>query len=357
MATREIYYVYPQHHDVSFKFVALQYISMLRSQYIVREIPELNYYMFTPYHYPISIVHPFFYSMYQWREFEYSFFDQYRAKLHALIGVEVADSDRIAKQWIDITNDYADALIVNSAWSYNAYARSGIKIPVHVVYHAYDPALEKDVNFSHVDKEIQYIKRLKDERKFKLVFISLWHSDYRKGADLFHEIALRLQKERDDVYFLVKSAIPRTDFHDLRMFNVTGMIPFSDMVALYKIAAVYLLPSRGGSFELNCLESLVAGVPCVATIGGAWEEFYDNNTRHLLVKARDYPIVLQGNKIHVGHGVEMDPDCAFEKVLTVLDNVGEEKEKVRKSADYLREKFSYDAVRSQLLSVIKKYEE
>ncbi len=356
MPAREIYYVYPQHHDVSFKFVAQQYIGMLRTQYVVREIPELNYYMFTPYRDPISIVHPFFYSMYEWRQFEYSFFDQYRAKLHALLGVEVADTDKIASQWADIANDYADALIVNSMWSYNAFVRSGIKIPVHVVYHAYDPALTEDINFASINKEIQYIKKLKDERKFKLVMVSLWHSDYRKGVDLFHEIALRLQKERGDVYFLVKSAIPRADFHDLRMFNVTGMIPFEDMIALYKMSDVYLLPSRGGSFELNCLESLVAGVPCISTIGGAWEEFYDNNTKHLLVKPRDYPIVLRGNKIHVGHGVEMDPDCAFEKVLTVLDNVSEEKEKVHKSADYLRKKFSYDAVRAQIIDVVEKYE-
>ncbi len=353
--SREIYYVYPQHHDVSFKFVAQQYISMLRSQYVVREIPELNYYMFTPYRYPVSIVHPFFYSMYQWRQFEYSFFDQYRAKVNALLGIEVADSDAIARQWADIANNYADALIVNSAWSYNAYVRSGVKIPVHIVYHAYDPLLEKDVNFAHVDKEIQYIKRLKDERKFKLVMISLWHSDYRKGTDLFHEVALKLQKERDDIYFLVKSAIPRADFSDLRMFNITGIVPFSDMVALYRLADVYLLTSRGGSFELNCLESLVSGVPCISTVGGAWTEFYDDNTKHLLVNPRDYPIVLPANKIHIGHGVEMDLDCAFEKVLTVLDNEDEEKEKVRASANYLRQKFSYESVRKQLVSVVEKY--
>ncbi len=356
MPARAIYYVYPQHHDVSFKYVAQQYVDMLRTKYNVYEIPELNYYMFTPFKNPISIIHPFFYSMYHWREFEYSFFQQYRAKVNALLGVEVADSDAIAEEWINKANDYADGLIVNSLWSYNAYVRSGLKIPAYIVYHAYDPLLEKDVDFASVNKEIQLIKRLKDEKKFKLVMISLWHSDYRKGADLFHQIALQLQKERDDIYFLVKSAVPRADFHDLRMFNITGIIPFTDMIALYKLSDIYLLPSRGGSFELNCLEALVAGVPCISTEGGAWEEFYNNNTRHLLVKARDRPVVLPGNKIHVGRGVEMDLDSAVKKVLTVLNNIDEEREKILKSQYYLRKKFSYDAVKQQLLSVVKKYE-
>ncbi len=355
MATREIYYVYPTHHDVSFKYVAQQYISMLRTRYVVREIPELNYYMFTPLRSPLSIVHPFFYSMYQWRKFEFSFFEMYRAKVHALLGVEVADTDEIAKEWVDIANEYADAFIVNSKWSYDAYTRSGAKVPVHVVYHAYNPELEKDVDFDNVSEEIRLIKKLKDEKKFKLVMISLWHSDFRKGADLFHEIAAKLQKERDDVYFLVKSAIPRADFHDLRMFNITGIIPFTDMVALYKLADAYLLTSRGGSFELNCLEALVAGVPCVSTEGGAWEEFYDDHTRHLLVRSRDRPVVLPGNKIHTGRGVEMDPDSAVEKVIAVLDNADEEREKVRESRYYLRQKFSYDAVKAQILGVVEKY--
>jgi glycosyltransferase involved in cell wall biosynthesis len=357
MPARAIYYVYPQHHDVSFKYVALQYISMLRSKYTVYEIPELNYYMFTPFRNPISIIHPFFYSMYHWRDFEYAFFDQYRAKVHALLGVEVADSDQIAAEWINKANDYADAMIVNSMWSYNAYKNSGLKIPAYIVYHAYDPALERDVDFSTVDKEIQYIKKLKDEKKFKLIMISLWHSDYRKGADLFHEIALQLQKERDDIYFLVKSAAPRADFHDLRMFNITGIIPFSDMVALYKLADIYILPSRGGSFELNCLEALVAGIPCISAKGGAWTEFYDSNTEHMLVDIRDRPVVLPNNRIHVGRGVEMDPNLGVEKVLTVLDNLEEERENVRKSLYYLRKKFSYESVREQIINVVKKYEE
>ncbi len=355
MSSREIYYVYPTHHDVSFKYVALQYIEMLRSRYIVREIPELNYYMFTPLRDPLSVVHPFFYSMYQWRKFEFSFFQMYRAKVYALLGVEVADTDEIAREWVNMANEYADAFIVNSRWSYDAYVRSGVRIPIHVVYHAYNPALEQDVDFAEVDKEIQLIKRLKDEKKFKLIMISLWHSDYRKGADLFHEIALKLQKERNDVYFLVKSAVPRADFRDLRMFNITGIIPFQDVIALYKLADVYLLTSRGGSFELNCLEALVAGIPCISTEGGAWSEFYDNNTRHLLVRLRDRPVVLPGNRIHTGRGVEMDPDAGVEKVLAVLDNVNEEKAKVHASLSYLRQKFGYDAVRDQLISVIEKY--
>ncbi len=49
---KTIYYVYPQHHDVSFKFVAKEHIKMLKEKYTVYEIPALSFYQFTPFRYP-----------------------------------------------------------------------------------------------------------------------------------------------------------------------------------------------------------------------------------------------------------------------------------------------------------------
>ncbi len=359
MATDTIYYVYPQHHDVSFRFVARQYVGMLReslkSNQRLYEIPELNFYMFTPSRSPLSIIHPFFYSMYHWKAVEFSFFEKYRAQVSSLLGIEVADTDQISSEYIGRANDYADAMIVNSEWSRNAFMKSGLLVPIHVVSHAYDPLLEEGADFESTNKQIQFIKKLKDEKHFRLIMTSLWHSDYRKGADLFREIALRLQKERDDVYFLVKSAIPRVDMKDVRMLNVTGIVPFTDMIAMYRLSDAYLLPSRGGSFELNCLEALVTGIPCISTEGGAWDEFYDENTRHLLVKSRDHPIVLQGNRIHVGRGVEMDVEDAVSKLHVILDRLDEEREKVKASHEYLRRKYGYTSVKRELWNVVEKY--
>ncbi len=167
MKTSIIYYVYPQHHDVSFRYVAQQYIKMLRESLRrdqkLYEIPELNFYMFTPVRNPLSIIHPFFYSMYHWSKVEFTFFEQYRSRLSVLIGVEVADSNQISQEYINLANNYADEFIVNSKWSRNAFEKSGIKIPIHIVYHAYDPLLESEIDFSKTDKQIQLIKKIKDE--------------------------------------------------------------------------------------------------------------------------------------------------------------------------------------------------
>jgi glycosyltransferase involved in cell wall biosynthesis len=199
---------------------------------------------------------------------------------------------------------------------------------------------------------VKYIEKVKNEKKIKLVMISLWHSDFRKGADLFHVIAKEIQKERDDIYFLVKSGGPRTDFQDLRMFNLTGNTDFDNIVKMYRISDLYLLPSRGGSFELNGLEAFISKIPTIATKGGAWEEYFPSELKDLLVDSCNSPEVLPGNPIHIGKGVEMCINDAIDKILEVLDKLDNYKAKIEENYNFWIENFSYNAVKKQLFNVL-----
>ena len=328
---KPIYYVYPQHHDVSFKFVAKEHIKMLKEKYTVYEIPALSFYQFTPFKYPISIIHPFFYSMWHWGNVEFSFFEQYRSKVSQIIGVEVADSDRIAEKFIEYGNNYADKIVVNSEWSARAFKDSGLKIPIFKVVHNFNSRLLAKDEELKIDDQVKYIEKVKKEKNIKLVMISLWHSNYRKGADLFHVIAKEIQKERDDIYFLVKSGMQRTDFKDIKMFNLTGNTDFDNIIKMYRISDLYLLPSRGGSFELNGLEAFISKIPVIATKNGAWEEYFPNALKDLLVNSCDFPTVLPGNPIHIGKGVQMCTNEAIDKILEVIDKLDEYKAKIEEN--------------------------
>jgi len=349
---KPIYYVYPQHHDVSFKFVAKEHVKMLKEKYTVYEIPALSFYQFTPFKYPISIIHPFFYSMWHWTNVEFSFFEQYRTKVSEIIGVEVADSNKIAEKYIEYGNNYADKIIVNSEWSKNAFKNSGLKVPIYKVVHNFnDRLLAKDEELN-VDEQVKYIEKVKNEKKIKLIFISLWHSDFRKGGDIFHAIAKEIQKERDDIYFLVKSGMQRTDFKDIKMFNLTGNTDFDNIIKMYRISDLYLLPSRGGSFELNGLEAFVSKIPTVATKNGAWEEYFPPQLKDLLVNSCDFPTVLPGNPIHIGKGVQMCTNKAIDKILEVIDKLDEYKAKIEENYNFWLKNFSYNAVKKQLLNAV-----
>jgi len=349
---KPIYYVYPQHHDVSFKFVAKEHVKMLKEKYTVYEIPALSFYQFTPFKYPISIIHPFFYSMWHWTNVEFSFFEQYRTKVSEIIGVEVADSNKIAEKYIEYGNNYADKIIVNSEWSKNAFKNSGLKVPIYKVVHNFnDRLLAKDEELN-VDEQVKYIEKVKNEKKIKLIFISLWHSDFRKGGDIFHAIAKEIQKERDDIYFLVKSGMQRTDFKDIKMFNLTGNTDFDNIIKMYRISDLYLLPSRGGSFELNGLEAFISKIPVIATKNGAWEEYFPNALKDLLVNSCDFPTVLPGNPIHIGKGVQMCTNEAIDKILEVIDKLDEYKAKIEENYNFWLKNFGYNAVKKQLLNAV-----
>ena len=352
MGSNIIYYVYPQHHDVSFKFIAQQHIKMLRERYTVYEIPSLSFYQFTPFKKPISIIHPFFYSMWHWGNVEFSFFEQYRSRVSKIIGVEVADSDQIEPKFIDYANNYADSLILNSEWSVRAFVNSGLKIPAYKVVHNFNPRLLAKDEELKIDDQVSAIEKVKKEKKIKLIFISLWHSDFRKGADLFHKIAQQLQKERNDIYFLVKSGGIRGDFNDLRMFNLTGNTDYDNIVKMYRISDLYLLTSRGGSFELNGLEAFISKIPTIATKGGAWQEYFPNALKDLLVDSCGNPTVLPGNPIHIGKGVEICVDKAVDKTLEVLDNYDEYKAKIEENYSFWIENFSYETVKKQLFKAL-----
>jgi glycosyltransferase involved in cell wall biosynthesis len=350
---KPIYYVYPQHHDVSFKFVAKEHVKMLKEKYTVYEIPALSFYQFTPFKYPISIIHPFFYSMWHWSKVEFSFFEQYRTKVSEIIGVEVADSNKIAEKYIEYGNNYADKIIVNSEWSKNAFKNSGLKVPIFNVVHNFNLRLLAKDEELKIDEQVKYIEKVKKEKKIKLIFISLWHSDFRKGGDIFHAIAKEIQKERDDIYFLVKSGGPRTDFKDLKMFNLTGNTDFDNIIKMYRISDLYLLPSRGGSFELNGLEAFISKIPVIATKNGAWEEYFPPQLKDLLVNSCNFPTVLPGNPIHIGKGVQMCTNEAIDKTLEVIDKLDEYKAKIEENYNFWLENFSYNAVKKQLLNTVR----
>jgi Glycosyltransferase len=290
--------------------------------------------------------------MWHWGNIEFSFFEQYRSRVSQIIGVEVADSDRIAEKYVEYGNNYADKIVVNSEWSKNAFVNSGLKIPIFKVVHNFNERLLAKDEELKVDDQVKYIEKVKNEKKIKLVMISLWHSDFRKGADLFHVIAKEIQKERNDVYFLVKSGGPRTDFQDLKMFNLTGNTDFDNIVKMYRISDLYLLTSRGGSFELNGLEAFVSKIPVIATKGGAWEEYFPNALKDLLVDSCNYPTVLPGNPIHIGKGVEMCINDTVDKILEVIDKLDEYKAKIEEKYNFWIDNFSYNVVKKQLFNVL-----
>jgi len=342
-------YFYPMYHEVSFKYVAEQHVRFLSERFTVDPVDERALVGFSPAQGTAVVLHPLLYLAGK-------SLDGYMhlvSRAARVVGVDVADSDRVSADAVTIAN-LADALIVPSNFARRAYVESGVRVPVHVVPHALDDAfLSEKPPQDHVDELGEYIPLLQKlrERYRVLFFYALWHSDYRKGADLVFETLSRLSKERKDFALIARTGSPvflyETEKRGIRALAITKHLSYASMRYLYDLCDIYPLFSRGGGFELNGLEALARGEVVVASEGGAWEEYLP---REFLVPARAWVRVFRDNPYHVGLGPEIDVEKATNKLHEVMDNIDEWKERAREHSIKIRELYSPGRVKSILIS-------
>ncbi len=322
-----IWYVYPMWHRVSFTLIARKHLEYMRRWVRVDEIDELAFPNITPHSRPIVLIHPYFYVMMRSSR-------SISRKLHAygaFIGIDVADSDHISNLAVSMTN-YAHAMIVPSEFARRAYLRSGVTVPVHVVPHGLDddwyhrprarPAVFTD------------IARLKERRGARIALFFLWHSDYRKGADLVLRWYAALRRERRDVILVAKVMDPNSPFARSVMrlggIVVSGWLTEDQKMELYDLADIYPLFTRGGGFEMNGLEAIARNVPVIAAKGGSWEDYLPDWS---LAPSRTCPYVLKDNPIHDGRGVEVVVEKAVDLAHKILDNLDDYRARLREHVE------------------------
>jgi len=365
-----VVYAYPIWHTVSFTLIARKHIEYMRKVFKVSiyEIDELAFPQFTPVSNPTAFVHPAIFIMDRimraktdkWGRFRMEYYEWWKSHFEKLVGIDVADSDRMSDLAVTMLNMY-DELVVPSTFCKEVYERSGVKAKVHVVPHGVDPEWYEAPNVwetlppASINPAVLQIYLYKIKKNKKVILFWLWHSGIRKGWDEVREVYRRLRRERDDIVLVLKTGIPNPieyqQVMDLGCINIYGWLSETDKIALYDIADINLNFSRGGGFELNCLEALARGVPCIASDFGSWVDYVPP---YLQVKKGKKVQPLPGNKIHVGYGYAVDVNSAVSKINDTLDNLQEYKAKVQEWKEkHLKKKYRWDITAKQLLLIAK----
>jgi len=162
-----IYYVYPIWHRVSFSLIAREHIKQLKRYLKVYEIDELVLPTITPYTRPLLVLHPYFYMAVKYAKR----FERILTKSRGIIGVDVADSDRLTIQAVNMTH-YTEAMIVPSNFARDAYIKSGVKRPVYVVPHGLSERYysgRRTINF------FRKLWEMKRSRNLKYLLFFCWH--------------------------------------------------------------------------------------------------------------------------------------------------------------------------------------
>ena len=353
-----VIYFYPYKRELSFSYIAEWHVKLLKEKFSIMEMHLTALPSVSSYTRVRAYVHPFFYPLQTNGEIKDAVLKRLRKNIDVLIGVDVADSNHLSKWAVDNAN-LATAFIVNSKWSYDAFVDSGVKVPVHIVYHGLEEEWFRERRKPQ-HPSIRFIEEIKRKYNPFIILYFLWHSGYRKGADLASSLIQCLESNHVN-YLLVIKKMDITDpalkfFTKYKTFIVEGKLPRDWLIDLYDVADLLLLPSRGGSFELSGLEALGRGIPVLMPNVGPWTEYTPPGLdKYLWVKTARMVTVLPGNEIHDGTGAEWDVNDACEKALAIINNYQEVRAKTQEGINWIREHFSWNAIKKELWRVHEKY--
>nr|WP_226895244.1 glycosyltransferase family 4 protein [Luteolibacter marinus] len=152
----------------------------------------------------------------------------------------------------------ADAIVVNSGWSYEALRSEGVPAErLHVVPIPYE-APERSAS------RRRYPERFTPARPLRLLFLG--QVNLRKGvAELLGAMA-RLADQPVELHLVGPAGPPVPDrFANLHNVFWRGAVPRQDVGALFDAADLFVLPTHSDGFGLTQVEALAAGLPVLTS--------------------------------------------------------------------------------------------
>ncbi|HEX3593906.1 MAG TPA: glycosyltransferase family 4 protein [Polyangiaceae bacterium] len=106
----------------------------------------------------------------------------------------------------------------------------------------------------------------------------------RKGGDLLLDVFRQHFRGRAELHLVTRDAVPEEP--GVRVYNgLTATSP--ELLALYRTATVFVLPTRGDCFSIASLEAMATGLPVVVSGVGGIPEIVESGSSGYLVSPND----------------------------------------------------------------------
>jgi glycosyltransferase involved in cell wall biosynthesis len=250
------------------------------------------------------------------------------------------------EKFIGLAN-YTDRFLVVSKAVEDMLRRFGIEKKTHLVY-----GFPKNGALAVTGEDVKIVKNELGIPPNAFVVGASGTIEWRKGADLFLQIARRLAARRDDFYFVwVGGKSPHSDAednrirHDFERLDLKGKVIFTGLQEnpqkFFAAMDLFALTSREDPFPLVCLEAASLGKPtiCFDRAGGI-TEFVGNDAGAVVpygdIEAFSEKIIYfyenrdelqkagQAAQAKVNSEFSMEKSCArINEVL--LETIGEDK--------------------------------
>jgi glycosyltransferase involved in cell wall biosynthesis len=356
--SNEIFYVYPMWKNDSFSLISRQHIKYLRNYCKIEEIDEdtLDNLYWQPGH--KILLHPILYPLLGER---LHMVIERQRRLNNLLrlkgklgGFETADSDAISKEAVEVLNKM-DLIFVPSNFVKDTYKNSGVASPVEVLPHGLSENFMREKRLPSNDF-LRGLANMKANKGYTYMLFFYQHSAWRKGADIVADTYMSVRKEYNNLVLILKGS--GDDSPVLRLLRMNRIIEIpqflseDDLVDLYDLADILVVPSRGGGFELNAIEGIARGCVTIVPDFGCFKDYIEYT---IPVFAPLKVKVFRDNPIHIGLGRQVEKHEYVDALCEVARNIESHKRTSAEYAQKVREKYSWDKVVIQLLSKLQEY--
>lgn len=264
--------------------------------------------------------------------------------------------------WVQPCNAM-DEIWTGSEYSKQAFIRSGVTVPIHILPHAIDVDAFKSA------------KPWQIENRRSFAFLSVFDFTSRKGWKDLLRAYWHAFGPKDDVCLILKvffnsfSEECRADIirrivkyrMEMRIDESAPIlvygheVPNADMPGLYKAADCYVGVSREG-FGLSYAEAMAAGIACIGPEVGGTREFMSPDNSLLVKYLGEEPVSREL--------VLMNPDFeglswakhSWEHLAEIMRNVVSDttgrKKIAEKGAEHIRKELKYEAIGLRMSSLL-----
>ena len=281
--------------------------------------------------------------------FFYGFPNEVPAAFHEhgfRIGGFVCETDRIAPSWVDACNSL-DLVIVPSTFCKRAFYDSGVTVPIMVVPHGLEPEYRpvgdkrrsEPLVFYNVFDEGSLLERKNAEELIRCFLTAFGPNG--------EECVLRLRTGLSPGLVGIRQ---RYDFGRAILLDLPDQRNTAAFAQIYSEVHCTVHPSRWEGFGLVPFQSIACETPVIApAITGMADFLNDDNAMCLGTTGRTAG-VLGGNQ--AGTYFTIDEDHLVELLHHAHTNWEQEARKVRTAAPEFRDRYSWDAVLSEVIEVI-----
>jgi glycosyltransferase involved in cell wall biosynthesis len=237
--------------------------------------------------------------------------------------------------------DYVDCFLVVSRAVENMLRQFGITKEIHLVYGFSTP-----VAAQVVEAEIETVKNELGIPADAFVVGGSGTVEWRKGTDIFLQIARHLLAARDNFYFVWvggKSSHSDVEYnlirHDFERFGLKEKVIFTGLQEnprkFFAAMDLFALTSREDPFPLVCLEAAALEKPiiCFENAGGA-PEFVETDCGFVVPY--------------------LDVEAFADKILALYEDAETRRKFGRRAAQKVRERHNVETAAPKILEVIKK---